>query len=196
MDSTRVSKVPMAQGFVETMREDVAKAKEALKMAQQRMKTYADKKSRQVEFKVGDLVLLSTKNIRLKGRKGLGSRKLFPKWIGPFKVLDRVGSLAYRLEMPRELKKLHNVFHVSVLKQYRTDGRVQPPPPQLFVEGDWEFEVEKILLHREKKRGRGRKPKREYLVKWLGYNPEHNTWEPEANLSNCPELIKKYWRNQ
>jgi hypothetical protein len=60
-----------------------------------------------------------------------------------------------------------------------------------MIDGDIEFEVETILSHRDKKRGRG--TTREYLVKWTGYGPEHNTWEPERHLSNCPDSIKAYW---
>jgi hypothetical protein len=61
----------------------------------------------------------------------------------------------------------------------------------MVIEDGLEYEVECILGHAE--RSRGRVPKREYLVKWKGYGPEHNSWEPEANLSNCQELLQKYW---
>lgn len=52
---------------------------------------------------------------------------------------------------------------------------------------------ESILLHRDKHPVHGWKIRREFLVKWLSYGPEHNTWEPEANLTNCPELLSEYW---
>ena len=74
--------------------------------------------------------------------------------------------------------KIHPVFHVSLLKAYRSDGRVQPPPPPVEIEGEPAYLVEQILYHRDVKRGRG--SKREYLVKWLGYGVEHNTWEQNS----------------
>jgi hypothetical protein len=143
-----------------------------------------------VEFAVGQDVLLSTANIKLKGP---GSPKLMPKWIGPFKVVKRIGETAYELELPQNML-LHDVFHASLLKPYRSDGRVQPPPPELMVDGQVEYEVDMLLDCRMRKVGSGKKArtKKEYLVKWRGYGHEHNTWEPEGNLSNCPEKVKAY----
>ena len=116
---------------------------------------------------------MSTKNIRLKTP---GAKKLLLKWIGPFRVTARIGAVAYRLELT-DTMRIHNVFHVSLLKPYKRDGLVQPPPPPLLLEGDLMWEVDRVLLHRERKSGR--KVLREFLISWLGYGPEHNTWEPE-----------------
>ena len=91
----------------------------------------------------GDQVMLNTANISLVGP---GTRKLMPRWIGPFPVTQRVGSHACRLELPPSLP-IHPVFHVSVLKPYHSDGRQQPvpPPPVLATDGVPEYEVEEIL---------------------------------------------------
>lgn len=89
------------------------------------------------------------------------------------------------------MSRLHDVFHVSLLEPYRSDGRVQPPPPPVELEDALEYEVESILQHRDRKRGQG--VVRQYLVKWLGYGQEHNTWEPERNLTNCDEALHVYW---
>ena len=83
--------------------------------------------------------------------------------------------------------RIHPVFHVSLLRPYRSDGRRQPPPPVLTLEGEEEFEVERILDHR--KRGR----RMQFLVRWSGYGAEHDAWEPEDNLINCPDRLKEYW---
>ncbi len=82
------------------------------------------------------------------------------------------------------------MFHVSLLEPYRTDGRVQPPPPPVELESILEYEVATILQHRY--RGT-RNRKASYLVAWKGYGPEHNTWEPEENLKNAPEVLADYW---
>jgi Chromo (CHRromatin Organisation MOdifier) domain len=137
---------------------------------------------------VGDWVLLSSKNLRFKQ----GTPKLLPRWVGPFQVANRVGTQAYELILLARWK-IHDVFHVSVLERYRTDGSVQPPPPAELLGDEEEYEVEQILEHR---RTRGRGPNAfEYLVKWTGQSSEHNTWEPYAHLANAPNVLKSYWKS-
>lgn len=106
-----------------------------------------------------------------------------------------MGQVAYRLNLPESLK-IHPVFHVSLLQGYRSDGRVQPPPPPIELEDGLEYEVERILAHRDRKvrtKGKRTQYRTEYLVSWTGYGPEHNSFEPEENLKNAPEAIQEYW---
>ena len=180
-------KAPTAQEMASTIDNNMKRAKTALAAAQNRMKTSTDKHRRDVTFKPGDRVLLNTKNIHL---LVVGPKKLLPRWCGPFKVLQAIGPVAYRLELPDSMK-IHNVFHVSLLKAYRSDTRSYDPPPPLVVGGSMEYEVESILSHRDRRRGRN--TVREFLVKWTGYGPEHNTWEPETQLTNCPDILQEYW---
>jgi hypothetical protein len=178
--------LPAVDAFVKNIAEVVHQAKIHLRAAQDRQKSYADRSRRELTFSVGDQVLLRTKNLRLKTS---GKRKLLPKWIGPFPVVQVVGTVAYKLELPGSMK-CHPVFHVSNLQPYRSDGRVQPPPMSMEISGEVEFEVEQVLLHRDIRHKR--RSKREYLIKWLGYGPEHNSWEPESSMT-CDELIAEYW---
>eukprot|EP00884_Botryococcus_braunii_P013030 jgi/Botrbrau1/21728/Bobra.43_1s0122.1 len=102
------------------------------------------------------------------------------KFISPF-LIDRLASpVALKLRLPKSMR-VHDVLHVSLLKPYRSDGTVQPPPPPQVIDGDLEYEVGAVLAHREKM-GRGRQLKREYLIKWTGYEAINNTWEPEDHL--------------
>lgn len=83
----------------------------------------------------------------------MGSRKLKPSWIGPYKVIGIVGSNAYTLDLPSSLAKLHPTFNISVLKRYF--GNVIPPPDPVELEGIDEYEVESILAHRRRGRRKG-----------------------------------------
>ena len=164
------------------------RAKECLRVARERMVRFANEKRTERTFKPGDRVLLSSKHMRL-----TGPRKLLPRYIGPFTVTDVINPVAYRLDLPNNVR-IHNVFHVSLLKLYLDGGRVPLPPPPEVVDGELEFEVEKILDHKvvaskDKKRGR----KRFFLLRWKGQGPEYDSWEPESNLTNCADLLRVYW---
>jgi hypothetical protein len=162
----------------------VKSAKAALHAAQQRQAVAANRRRRDMNIAVGDSVYLSTVNIKLKFK---GSPKLLPRWIGPFKVLEQINPVAYRLELPDNLK-IHNVFHMSLLKPVTPGTSLTAPPPPTMVDGELEYEVERVESHRFVGHG-----KLQFLVKWLGYGVEHNTWEPEANCANCPEKVSEYW---
>jgi hypothetical protein len=75
------------------------------------------------------MVLLSTQNL------STHTSKLMPKWVGPFPVDCMVGPAAVRLQLPPEYR-IHPTFHVSLIKPYRTDGPVQPPPPVAWLDGE------------------------------------------------------------
>ena len=91
-----------------------------LKTAQDRQKSYADLKRKDIEYQVGDKVFLKVspwKSVMRFGKKG----KLSPLFIGPYEIVERIGPVAYRLAFPQELSKIHNVFQVSMLRKYRSD---------------------------------------------------------------------------
>jgi hypothetical protein len=155
--------------------------------AQKKQKELADSKRTELSFSLGDLVLLNTKNIRLLTP---GTNKLMPRWIGPFAVTQQVGKVSYKLDLPPNMK-IHPVFHASLLKKYLTDGRHRPPPPPVDADDGLRFVIEEVLDHRSRKRNN--KTTYQYLIKWQGYPPEHNTWEPACNLT--PVSIQEYWQD-
>ena len=87
--------------------------------------------------------------------------------------------------------RVHNVFHVSRLRSFKDDGRIQPPPVPIIVDGELEYEVEKIYDHRDVKVGKSFR--RDYLVRWKGYGVEHDEYIPKTNLGNARERISEYW---
>jgi hypothetical protein len=157
--------------------------KKLLQAAQSRQKSYADRKRRYEILQPGEQVMLSTKNLTIKGPAD--GKKLRPQWCGPFTIKDRVSTVAYRLELPKHYG-IHDVFHISLLKPYRTDGRVQPPPPIELDEG-MGYAIDDIVAHRVSKRGN----KRSYLVKWSGYGHEHNSWVKEPDVTRF--ALREYW---
>lgn len=188
------SKVPAADEYQVVMRTRISNAKKCLEAAQNRQKLDADKNRRDVVYEVGQKVLLSTRNIQLKTP---GTKKLTPKFIGPYSVVATIGKAAVKLDLPKE-SRLHPVFHVSLLKPYKEGGTRQPPNP-IMIEGEPYYMVESIVDHQDIsiRGGRG-KTRREYLVKWEGYDSRHNTWEPEESLRESialEEVIDEYERS-
>nr|GEY90365.1 putative reverse transcriptase domain-containing protein [Tanacetum cinerariifolium] len=104
--------------MIEVTNAKVAVAKEKLKEARTRQKSYADKHRRSLEFQPGDHVFLKVSPARGVRRFGIKG-KLSPRFIGPFKILDRVGEVSYRLALPPQLAHVHDVFHVSLLRGYK-----------------------------------------------------------------------------
>ena len=176
--------VPHASKVFQRMSHLTNTAKRHLLAAQSRQKAYADSKRADVTYKVGAMVLLSTQNLRLQG-----SRKLLPRFIGPFAITALVGKHAYRLDLPPHMH-IHKVMHVSLLKPFKTSDRSQPLPSAMMVDADEEFEVESILLHRPTGRSQ-----LEFLVRWKGYDVAFDTWEPQSNLTHAGDALSEYWRS-
>ncbi|GKE93166.1 putative reverse transcriptase domain-containing protein [Tanacetum coccineum] len=106
--------------------------KDRLKAARDRQKCYADKRRKPLEFSVGDYVLLKVspwKGVVRFRKKG----KLAPRFVGPFEIVDKVGPMAYRLDLPEELNGVHHTFHVSNPKKCLVDPTLQVPLDEIRV---------------------------------------------------------------
>ncbi|GJW84053.1 putative reverse transcriptase domain-containing protein [Tanacetum coccineum] len=107
--------------LIQETTEKIVLIKQRMQAAQDRQKSYADRKRKPMEFEVGDRVMLKVspwKGVVRFGRRG----KLNPRYVGPFKVLAKVGKVAYRLELPQELSRVHHTFHVSNQKNVTLDN--------------------------------------------------------------------------
>ncbi|GJV29817.1 putative reverse transcriptase domain-containing protein [Tanacetum coccineum] len=117
--------------------------------AQDRKKSYADLKRKSIEFEVGDRVILKVppwKGVVRFGKRG----KLNPRYVGPFKVLTKVGKVAYRLELPQELSRVHHTFHVSNLKKCYADEPLAMPLEGIHVDDKLQFVEEPVeIMERE-----------------------------------------------
>ena len=183
MFAKAVPSAPRAELFAQQLQESVQRARQLLLAARDRMRSAANARRADVAFDVGQEVLLSTRNLSFAGPN---CKTLLPRWVGPFQVVQWVGPVAYRLDLLSSVR-IHPVFHVSLLRPFRGDGSSRPPPT-LSLEGEEEFEVERILDHRQV----GRR-EIQYRIRWSGYDVIHDTWELESNLDNCPERLQEYW---
>ncbi|KAG8501051.1 hypothetical protein CXB51_003154 [Gossypium anomalum] len=116
--------------------------RDRLKEASDRKNSYVDLKRKEIEYSVGDMVFLKVspwkKTLRF-GKKG----KLSPRFIGPYRVLKRVGPVDYQLELPLELDRIHDVFHISMLRRYHSDPTHVVPVVEIEVQ-TWFFDMQSI----------------------------------------------------
>jgi len=175
--------------FVEKMKEIQEEAKVALRKAQKDMRKYADKKRSDTDkYKVGDLVMLSTKDLKYQ-MVGRRTEKLTERFVGPYRVKEIVSSNAVKLELPSTVK-IHLVVNVSRIRRYvgQVERQRKEQPAPVIIKGEEEWEVERIL---NKQRVRG---KDKYLVCWKGFMAESDTWEERENLKNAQEVVKEFKR--
>nr|GEZ36318.1 putative reverse transcriptase domain-containing protein [Tanacetum cinerariifolium] len=170
--------------IVQETTEKIFQIKERLKMARSRQKSYADKRRKPLEFKVGDRVLL--KGVVRFGKKG----KLAPRYVGPFEIIERVGQVVYRLKLPQELSCIHDTFHVSNLKKCLAESDTQIPMEEIKVDENLRFIEQPIeIVERDvKKLKRRRIPL--VKVRWNLRQGAEYTWEREDQLkTRYPHLF-------
>ena len=125
--------------------EKVSLIRQRLLTAQSRQKSYADVRRRPLEFEVGDHIFL--KVMPKRGVVRLGKRgKLSPRFIGPFEILERIGSVSYRLALPPSMSGVHEVFHVSMLRKYTPDPAHVVDWGQIEVDTDGTFQEGPVCI--------------------------------------------------
>ena len=159
----------------------IVQIRSRLQAARDRQKSYADTRRRPLEFQIGDRVMLKVspwKGLIRFGKRG----KLNPRYIGPFKILARVGPVAYRLELPSELSSVHPTFHVSNLKKCLSDESLVIPLDEIQLNDDLQFIEEPVeIMDREVKQ---LKQSRIPIVKvrWNSRRGPEYTWEQEDQI--------------
>jgi len=183
----RKGKYKGAEKFMTKMKEIQEEAKAALEKAQEEMKKYADRKRGEVnKHRVGDLVMLSTKDLKYQ-MAGRRTEKLMERFIGPYKVKKIVSANAVKLELPSTIR-IHLVVNVSRIHRYI--GQVKEQKKEqlalVIIKGEEKWKVKKILNKQQIRE------KDKYLVWWKGFIAESDTWEGKENLENAKEAIEKY----
>ena len=159
----------------------VQAVRENLRIAQSRQKSYADGKRRDLTFSVDDYVYLKVspmRGIRRFNVKG----KLAPWYIGPFKVLERKGEVAYRLELPTNLSGVHDVFHISQLKKCLRVPEEQAPLEGLDVQEDLTYIEHPVKILETSERVTRNKRIKMCRVQWSHHSEAEATWEREDEL--------------
>ncbi|GKE17091.1 putative reverse transcriptase domain-containing protein, partial [Tanacetum coccineum] len=171
--------------------EKIFQIKQRMKTSRDRQKSCADKKRKPMNFQVGDKVMLKVspwKGVVRFGKRG----KLNPRYVGPFKVLEKVGAVTYKLELPQELSRVHNTFHVSNLKRCYTNDPLIVLLDGLHVDDKLHFVEEPIeIMDREVKQFRhSRVPI--FKVRWNSRRGPGFTWEREDQFKKkYPHLFIK-----
>lgn len=180
--------VPAATRFIHRCRRSWQKARTSLRKAVHNQQKQANRHRRAgPSLRTGQRVWLSTRNLPLR----VESRKLAPRYVGPFKIIKKINPVAYRLLLPSALK-IHPTFHVSQLKPVLCSTlhpNRAPTPALRIVDGHPAFTVRRLLKCRQV---RGRT---QYLVDWDGFGPEERTWASAKDILD-PSLIKEFHQAQ
>ena len=169
--------------------EKIVQIRQRLQASRDRQKSYADVRRKPMEFQVGDRVLLKVSP--WKGMIRFGKRgKLNPRYVGPFKILERVGPVAYKLELPEDLSRVHHTFHVSNLRKCLSDETLVIPFKGLRLDEKLNFIEEPVeIMDRDVKQ-----LKQSLIpivkVRWNSNRGPEYTWEREDQIrAKYPHLF-------
>ena len=148
-----------------------------LERAQNRMRVYADRKRRDVEYEEGDMMYLKLQPYRLKTLAKWVNQKLSPRYYGPYEIIEKISPVAYKLQLPSG-SQVHPVFHISLLKKCTSPGVVAQPLPAALT-AEWELQVQPELVLASRTNAAGNW---EVLIKWKDLPDFENSWEAADDI--------------
>jgi hypothetical protein len=154
-----------------------------------RQETYANKRHRPLEFEVGNHVYLRVSP--MKGMKRFGVKgKLAPRYIGPFPILKKCGTWAYKLDLPPTLAGVHDIFHISQLKKCLKEPVDVVFPEVTPLEADLSYPEHPIKILDQKDCVTRRNTIKLFKIQWSNHSEEEATWESEDFLCSChPDFV-------
>ncbi|WVZ58094.1 hypothetical protein U9M48_008400 [Paspalum notatum var. saurae] len=152
-----------------------------MKRAQSRQQSYFDRRRRPIAFEEGDQVYLRVSPMKGVHRFGVKG-KLAPRYVGPFKITEKCGSVAYRLELPPHLAAVYDVFHASQLKKCLRMPEEVVDTSQIQIQPDLTYEEKPIKILDQKQRSTRRRAINFYKVQWSNHSEKEATWEQEEFL--------------
>ena len=161
--------------------EQIKGIRERILTAQSRQKSYADKRRKPIEFQEGEHVFLKITPTTGIGR-AIRVKKLSPRFLGPFQILRRIGTVAYQIALPPQLSNLHNVFHVSQLRKYNSDPSHLLEPENVQLREDLTFDLPPMRIIDRKVKQLRSKSVPLVKVAWGRGSLEEHTWELESEM--------------
>ena len=152
-----------------------------LKTTRDRQRSYADNRRRDLQLEIGDRVFLKIspgKGVLRFGRRG----KRSPRFIGPYEIMSKVGPVAYRLKLPLELSRIHDTFHVSMLRKYIPDPSHTLREKPMQLKENLTYEKTPVQIVNRKEQVLRSKVIPLVKVLWKNHEREEATWEPEAQM--------------
>jgi hypothetical protein len=174
-------KVIFGPDIIEEAEATVHRIQDNLKAAKSYQETYANKRRRPLEFEVGNHVYLRV--LPMKGAKRFGVKgKLAPRYIGSFPILEKCGTVAYKLDLPPSLARVHDIFHMSQLKKCLTAPVDVMLPEVILLEADLSYPEHPIKVMNQKDRVTMHKTIKFFKIQWSNHTEEKATWESEDFL--------------
>jgi hypothetical protein len=198
------SKCPAANNWWADHIERQEQCKACMQAAQDRQKAHYDKRRTEVFFNLGDKVLLSTRNMKF---KATGKPKFTPRFVGPYTITECIGPrdevtgvvkqvTACRLALPK-MMRIHPVFHVGLIKHWRSDGVVHVGQPLEFdSDGAPVWNIQCIMREKSRVIGTSSKRRLEYLVRWQDFGIEQDTWELAKAVKKSAPHVVDAWRSR
>jgi hypothetical protein len=182
-------KVIFGPDLIEEAKSIVCQVQENLKAVKSRQETYANKRCRPLEFEDGNHVYLKVSP--MKGVKRFGVKgKLAPRYIGPFPILEKCGTVAYKLDLPPSLTGVHNIFHMSQLKKCLKAPVDVVLPEVAPLEADLSYPEHPTKILDQKDRVTRRKTIKFFKIQWSNHSEKEATWESEDFLrSRHPDFV-------